>query len=117
LLISFASKPMPFTDAAGAVFEGEGMFAALSEDGGQTWPIRKLFTNGKRRELNGLAWTKQFVMDHTHAEPKGYLTAVQTPDHLIHLISSGIYYRFNLAWLKEPSLPIAHDAGNESRPE
>ena len=39
-------------------------------------------------------------MDATHAEPKGYLAATQTPDGIIHLISSGIHYRFNLAWLR-----------------
>ena len=43
-------------------------------------------------------WTDRFTMDATHAEPKGYLAARQTPDGIIHLISSGIHYRFNLPW-------------------
>jgi len=42
-------------------------------------------------------------MDATHAEPMGYLAATQTPDGIIHLASSALYYRFNLAWLKQPS--------------
>ena len=45
-------------------------------------------------------WTDQFTMDATHAEPKAYLAARQTPDGIIHRISSGIHYRFNLAWLR-----------------
>ena len=76
------------------------MFAALSDDGGKTWPRRKLRTDGKRRTLDGHAWTDRFTMDATHAEPRGYLAATQTPDGIIHLISSGIHYRFNLAWLR-----------------
>lgn len=103
LLISFATKGMNFTNTAGGIFKGYGMFAALSDDGGKTWPVRKLLTDGKHRELNGQGATGQFVMDATHAEPKGYLAAVQTPDGIIHLISSGIYYHFNLAWLKQPA--------------
>ena len=31
-----------------------------------------------------------------------YLSSVQTPDRMIHLVSSKFYYRFNLEWLKEP---------------
>jgi hypothetical protein len=44
-------------------------------------------------------------MDETHAEPRGYLAATQTPNGLIHLISSKQYYVFNLAWLKQPMPP------------
>jgi hypothetical protein len=43
-------------------------------------------------------------MDETHAEPRGYLAATQTPNRLIHLISSKQYYVFNSAWIKEPML-------------
>ena len=42
-------------------------------------------------------------MDDTHAEPAGYLASTQTPDGVIHLISSRWHYRFNLAWLKTPN--------------
>ena len=40
-------------------------------------------------------------MDENHAEPRGYLAGTQTPDNMIHLITSRFYYKFNLAWLKE----------------
>ena len=99
MLVSFTAGSV-FTSASGAPFTGQGMFAALSDDGGKTWPLRKLLTDGKRRTLDGHAWTDRFTMDATHAEPRGYLAATQTPDGIIHLISSGIHYRFNLAWLR-----------------
>jgi len=90
-------------DAAGNERRVYGMFAALSFDEGQTWPLKKLITTGgPARELDGGAWTRDFKMDATHAEPRGYLAATQTPDGVVHLISSALHYRFNLAWLKEP---------------
>jgi sulfatase modifying factor 1 len=42
-------------------------------------------------------------MDTTRAEPAGYLAAIPSPDGLIQLISSGIHYRFNVAWLRAAS--------------
>jgi hypothetical protein len=102
MLISFMPGST-FVDAAGKEFEGQGMFAALSYDGGKSWPVRKLLSDGKLRELDGFAWTGKFVMDASHAEPKGYLTAVQSPDGTIQLISSGLHYRFNLKWLETPA--------------
>jgi hypothetical protein len=57
--------------------------------------------------MNGGGNTGQFTMDATHAEPAGYLAATQTPDDRIHLISSRLHYRFNLAWLKAARTPPA----------
>ena len=89
---------MLFTDD-GTAFTGYGMFASLSFDEGKTWPVKKLLTHGKTQLLDGGAWTGFFEMNPTHAEPAGYLAATQAPDHLIHLISSRLHYRFTLAWL------------------
>ena len=102
LLVSF-TPGSTFRDARGQDFEGHGLFAALSFDGGKTWPRMKLLVDGRHRTLDGRGSTHEFTMDATHGEPKGYLTAVQTPDAIIHLISSGIYYHFNLAWLNKPN--------------
>lgn len=41
-----------------------------------------------------------FLMDDTHAEPKGYLNATQTPDGMLQLLSSKLHYQFNLAWIE-----------------
>ncbi len=110
LLISFTHHPyakdnvgMEFTDEHGNKFTGYGMFAAVSYDDGKTWPVKRLLTDGKTRLLDGRGWTGYFRMDSTHAEPLGYLAATQSPDNVIHLISSNIHYRFNLAWIEQPS--------------
>ncbi len=96
-------KGVLLRDSAGKERRVYGMFAALSFDEGRTWPIKRLLTDGgPARELDGGGNTGRFVMDQTHAEPRGYLAATQTPNGLIHLISSKQYYVFNLAWLKQP---------------
>jgi len=100
-------KGIVVTDAAGKERRIYGMYAAVSLDDGKTWPYKKLVSDyGTGRMLNGEAWTQNFIMDETHAEPLGYLTATQSPDNVIHLLSSGLHYRFNLAWVKE-AMPAA----------
>ncbi len=106
LLASFAGHPekgesrgMTFRDPEGNEYTGYGLFVALSFDDGKTWPVRKLVTDGQHRSLAGGAWTGDFDMDATHAEPRGYLCSTQTPDGMIHLLSSRIHYRFNLPWI------------------
>lgn len=108
LIVSFTGHPqrtpeadrgMEFTDSQGNAYTGYGMYAALSYDDGKTWPVRKLMTDGKYRFLDGGAWTGFFEMDAAHAEPRGYLAGTQTPDGMIHILSSRLHYRFNLAWI------------------
>lgn len=110
LFVSFTNHPyrlkngrkgMKFKNRNGEEYTGYGMFAALSFDEGKTWPVKKLLTDGKTRYLDGGAWTGLFVMNDTLAEPRGYLAATQSPDRVIHLLSSKNHYRFNLAWLLE----------------
>lgn len=110
LLISFTEHPfrtpkadrgMTFTDQSGKSFKGYGMFAAVSYDEGKTWPVKRLLTDGEYRFLNGGAWTQFFEIDGQHAEPRGYLAGTQSPDNMIHLITSRFYYKFNLSWLEE----------------
>lgn len=68
-------------------------FTSLADDHGQ--------------EFEGGAWTRGFNMDSSHGEPRGYLCFTQTPDGMIHLLSSAIHYQVNLAWLKArpPAMP------------
>ncbi len=102
---------MPVRDAAGKERRIFGAFVALSFDEGETWVIKKPFTN-VRRPTDFAArshdpgddraeWTLKGI-DPTHGQPGGYFVATQTPDGLIHAVSSAWYYCFNLAWLKEP---------------
>lgn len=67
-----------------------------------SWPVRKLLTDGVTRDLFGWGWAWDFTMDETHAEYMGYLAGTQTPDNMIHIISSGIHYRMNLKWIETP---------------
>ncbi len=94
-------KGMEIKDRAGKKSTVYGLFAAVSYDEGKTWPVRRLMTDdGEARVLAGLGNTGDFTMDRTHAEPRGYMAATQSPDGVIHLISSGLHYRFNLAWIE-----------------
>lgn len=96
-------KGITVRNAAGHEVEVYGMFGAVSFDEGRTWPIKKLLTpGGPAQEMNGGGNTGKFIMDATHAEPAGYLSITQSEDGVIHLISSRLHYRFNLAWLEEP---------------
>ena len=104
LLVSFDNEPplVPVDPKKAAVDppRPKGMFASLSYDEGLTWTTPKVLTDGSGIELEGGAWTGHFVLDAYHSEPKGYLAATQTPDGIIHLISSKNHYRFNLRWLE-----------------
>ncbi len=108
LLVSFTDHPqrtpeadrgMVFTDNNGNAYKGYGMYAALSFDEGKTWPVRKLMTDGSQDIYDGGAWTGFFETGPTQAEPRGYLAGTQTPDNMIHILSSRLHYRFNLPWL------------------
>jgi len=101
-LASFADK-LVITDAAGQKRTVSGLFGAISFDDGRTWPVRRLITDdGPGKKLNGGAWTGEFTMSQSTAEPKGYLSVCQTPDAIINLISSALHYQFNVAWLRTP---------------
>ena len=107
LLVSFTDIPngtkgLPFKSKDGKTLIGYGLYAALSYDEGETWPVKKLITPGES-EFDGGAWTSLFKTDKTHAEPRGYMAATQSPDGVIHLISSKLHYRFNPAWILQPN--------------
>lgn len=82
-------RGMDFTDDAGGVHHAAGMFAALSLDEGRSWTHRKLIPLDAKQPFK--------------SDAGGYLACVQTPDGLIHMVSSRRYYSFNLAWLKNPA--------------
>lgn len=103
--IFFASfaKQISIKDASGAERSCSGLFAALSFDEGETWPVRRLITDdGPSRQLDGGGNTGRFLLGPDTAEPRGYLSVCQTPDGVIQLITSKQHYAFNLAWLKTP---------------
>ena len=94
-------KGWTFLDANDQEYTGYGLFAAVSYDEGQTWPVRKLITpGGPARRMFGGGHHHFFAMDETHGEPGGYTYTIQSPDRVIHLINSCLHYRFNLKWLE-----------------
>jgi len=100
-----------FLDANDQEYTGYGLYAAVSYDEGETWPVRKLITpGGPARRMFGGGHHHFFEMDETHAEPGGYTYTIQSPDGVIHLINSCLHYRFNLKWLEtrptlQPTIP------------
>lgn len=110
LLVSFTDHPqrtpeanrgLEFAGENGAIYKGYGMYAAVSYDEGKTWPVQRLLTDGQARFLDGGAWTGHFIMDETHAEPRGYLAGTQASDGTIHIVSSKLHYQFNLSWIEK----------------
>ncbi|MES2693673.1 MAG: sialidase family protein, partial [Verrucomicrobiota bacterium] len=99
-----------FPDGRGGEVKGVGLFAALSFDDGETWPVRRLITPGGEARPQITIDGKTFDMSDTVAEPSGYLAMDQDPAGTIHLISSRNYYAFNLAWLLEKSPASAKGA-------
>ncbi len=90
-----------FLDANDQEYTGYGLYAAVSYDEGETWPVRKLITpGGPARRMFGGGHHHFFEIDETHAEPGGYTYTMQSPDGVIHLINSCLHYRFNLKWLE-----------------
>jgi len=95
--------PLTIVDAVGNTRRVSGMFAALSDDEGETWPVRKLIVpDGVTPHELELTYGTRFTMDACTAEPQGYLAACQASDGVIHLITSQRHYAFNLAWLRAP---------------
>jgi hypothetical protein len=110
--IFFASfaKQLMVKDTAGKEQSVSGLYAALSLDEGQTWPIRRLITDDGPGRTVGTTDDQPFMMSARAAEPRGYLSVCQTADGIIHLIGSRQHYAFNLAWLRTP-MPAASNPG------
>jgi hypothetical protein len=110
LLVSFARESetlaVETTDASGRRRRIYGMFAALSYDGGESWPrIRVVGSDPETPEPRATTNGEPFEMSRSHGEPRGYLTAIQGRDGRVHLVSSWNHYSFDLEWLEAPPPP------------
>ena len=115
LFCSFG-REVRFKDAAGNERTGSGLFAALSDDEGQSWEIKRLVSDdGPPRTVDGGGNTGPFTMSATSAELRGYLSICQAANGVIHLISSKQHYAFNLAWLKTPPPAPSEPAESEAK--
>jgi formylglycine-generating enzyme required for sulfatase activity len=109
LFCSFG-RSIAITDASDRQRNVSGLFAAITTDEGKTWSIKRPITNdGPARTVDGGGNTGRFTMSAHSAEPRGYMSICQTPNGVIHLISSKQHYQFNLAWLDTPA-PAATNA-------
>lgn len=77
------------------------LFAAVSYDEGETWPVRRIITNGEPDHRQTTIDGGPIRMSPTSSEPLGYLSVCQSRNGIIHLITSINHYAFNLAWLTE----------------
>jgi formylglycine-generating enzyme required for sulfatase activity len=93
---------MAIRDESGSDRPVRGLFVAVSDDDGQTWPhIRVVSDDGPDREMETMDG-RPFTMGLHDAEPLGYMAVCQAADGMVHLISSRQHYGFNLAWLTAP---------------
>ncbi len=101
LLVSIAGDGMRGKDANGKDGMIYGSYAAVSWDEGETWPLRRVLSDVKvgSEKYTAGPWNAGFELDATHGQNKSYWAATQTPDGVIHLSDSRLYYGFNLAWL------------------
>jgi len=108
LLVSFANRGLVITDSSGAKREVRGLYAALSEDGGSTWPYVRLLTDdgpGRHGECtNG----GKYALSSSSSTYRGYCAGCQSRNGVIHIVSSFEHFAFNLAWLKSPPPPLRY---------
>ncbi|MHC4636796.1 MAG: SUMF1/EgtB/PvdO family nonheme iron enzyme [Planctomycetota bacterium] len=105
---SFAPRGMILTDSSGKKREIRGMYVALSEDEGETWPYVKLVSDEGPGTPAMTTNGGYFIMGQREAEYRGYMAGCQSLDGVVHLVSSYSHYAFNLAWLKTPPKPLEH---------
>lgn len=79
-----------------------GSYAALSDDEGQTWKIKRLVLATPHNGWTGVPPPKNGKPQHGYGT-LGYCDAVQTPDGLIHLMASkgkpSMHFAMNEAWI------------------
>ncbi|MHC4645601.1 MAG: SUMF1/EgtB/PvdO family nonheme iron enzyme [Planctomycetota bacterium] len=106
-LASFAGhgEGMEITDSTGTKRNIQGLFAAISEDEGKTWPYKRLVSDDGPGRAIECTDGGAVVLSARSAEYRGYLAVCQSADGLIHLISSRNHYAFNLKWIKTAPPP------------
>ena len=102
IFASFAKRIL-CRDAQGKERSVSGLYAALSTDGGRTFPHVRPLTNGdgQTKMIDAWGWQHTFNWTDSTAEPKGYLTSTLDGDGRFRLLSSGNEYGLNAAWIKE----------------
>jgi len=107
---TFAGRAMgmTITDSSGTKRKVRGLIAAISEDECKSWSNVKLVTNDGPGKSATSTDGGCFAFSQRNSEYRGYMSATQSPDGLIHLITSRQHYTFNLKWLKTPPPPLTY---------
>jgi len=107
---SFAGRAMGITvtDSSGVKRRVRGLFAAVSEDECKTWSNIRLVSDDGPGKSETSTDGGCFAMSQRNSEYRGYLSACQSNNGVIHLISSYSHYSFNLKWLKTPPPPLRY---------
>jgi len=102
LMCAFANgePAVHVTDESGKKREVRGVFAALSYDGGLSWPDIRLVTDDGPDRTFQTTDGRDFTMGLNVAEPRGYYSICQAKNKTIHLISSRNLYSFNMKWVQ-----------------
>lgn len=100
IFASFA-RHMTCMDDSGRERNVSGLYAALSTDGGRSFPHIRPLTNGdgQTKMLDAWGWQHAFAWTDSTAEPKGYLASTVDLEGRFRLLSSGNEYAFNAAWV------------------
>jgi len=96
-------------DSSGQKREIRGLFTAVSEDDGKTWPYRRLVTDDNPAQVIECTDGAAIAMSGRNAEYRGYLSICQGLDGVVHLISSRNHYSFNRKWLKTTPPPVTDE--------
>ncbi|MHC4800379.1 MAG: hypothetical protein ACYTF1_27375 [Planctomycetota bacterium] len=96
------------TDSSGKQRQVRGLYTAVSTDGGETWPHKRLVSDDGPGVPVETTNGGLFLMSQSNAEPKGYMSVCQSLDGLVHLITSMEHYTFNLKWLMTPAPEIEY---------
>jgi len=108
-LASFANNGIEITDSSSTKRKVYGLFTAVSEDEGKTWPYKRLVTHDGPAKVIESTDGGAIVQSSRSSDYRGYMSVCQGFDGLIHLISSRNHYVFNLAWLKTCPPPEADE--------
>jgi len=105
---TFAGRAMgmTITDSSGAKRKVRGLIVAISEDECKSWSNVKLVTDDGPGKSATSTDGGCFAFSQRNSEYRGYMSACQAPNGLVHLVTSRSHYTFNLAWLKTPNEPL-----------
>jgi hypothetical protein len=109
------SNPVMVTTSDGKKIKAKELFAAVSYDGGKTWPDKPIIAPDGPPQRTENTDGGAMIISKRSSEYRGYLAICQGLDNLVHLISSRQHYAFNLKWVQtlspppDPEIRVKHE--------